>query len=193
MSKNNFSTTSSSLLFGKYFFVVLGAMLVLIVMIGIQFFLRPLYGEIQAKRQSEILSAESDLSLRRSHLQQLEESAKLYRSIKLEELARVFEMVPADSGEGELYAEMEALLGEKGFQLKSVSVSDGGEETIPESGLTVKTLNLNLSASGDSSYEGFKTLLAGIEQHLRILDLSSVSYLPNQGDYILNLKTYYQD
>ena len=192
MPANNNASNTPMLILNKYFSVINFGIVIVLLLIGVQFFLRPLYQDINSKKNLDFSDAETELETQLSYLHRLQSSIEIYKSINLDELSRIFEIVPTGKNENELYTSMSELFQGVGFELQNITVSDGPKEEIPNENLAIQSLNINVAVTGDPGYESFKSLLRRMEEHLRIIDVSSISYRPDTGNYVFNLTTYYQ-
>lgn len=137
------------------------------------------------------------------------------------QMAKLEQILPNNPQIPELMAQLEALVKSSGFNLDSLSITaqesptaarrkpvstdeaesgsagqgvasgESAERPLPPN---VKALKIVLTVSG-KDYFSFKELLKTFEQHIRMFDITSLSFGGDtgQGGYSLNMLTYYLD
>lgn len=162
------------------------------------------------EKQEELANANNYYN----QLKQLDNTISNFQTEQDKLLDKIAEVLPAKPELPELIVQLEALVKSSNFKLDSIDISESLKEKVPVnagkgSTTTVKVkvkellpalpeemriLKITLTVSG-GDYLSFKnTLLKNLEQHVRLFDLTSISFTAQAGEtatYQLNLQTYY--
>ncbi len=136
---------------------------------------------------------EQTLKSLQGELQGLTVAKNAYDHISTEQLSLLQRALPNEKDVPQLMVDVPALIEKLGL---AVSGFDINESTfIPAAGQkdsgTIRRLDISITVNGIETYPQLKAFLAAIEQNLRILDISSISYRPTTQNYSLILTTYY--
>lgn len=175
----------------KYDKALTAGSVIVLLLVGLFLMLEPTYesNKTAQARASKVTGAE--LNVRRNELKLLKESVALYDSISLDELHRMLQVAPAQDRRADLYPTIADLVTDAGFRLDQISISDGETVAIPNETIKVKSVNINVTVSGTEGYENYKRLLQTFEDQLRIMDVASISFHPEEVATTLNLTTYF--
>jgi Tfp pilus assembly protein PilE len=163
----------------------------------------PYYLKTVTKAQSSVAAA--TLEAKQKQLAQLQSLINNYQQLSEQDLKKLEQSLPSKQAVDLLLTQLDGLLQASGFSLNSLIVSaptttatttaDGsqlekkGESNVWASHL--KGLNVTISTGGPAGYASFKRLLGNLENHIRLFDLSAVSFTPEATNYTLSFKTYY--
>lgn len=134
------------------------------------------------KRFSELREARDDLLSK-------------YNSVSQDDMVRLRRMLPTTPDGGGIIVELEALGRKHGLLLKQVGIAQVGKAI----GTTITTkkkgheiVQVNFSLSG--SYGSFRTFLKDIERSLRIIDITSISFVAGSVDsyeFLIQARSYF--
>ncbi len=130
-----------------------------------------------------------------------DELLSAHNSISKNNLDRLGEVLPAKSDSGKLLVSLEKLTRDHGIRLRKVEfestekaqLAPAQQGVIQRDQSRVNTLSYAFTFS--ASYEGFKAFLASLEDSLRIVDVTDISFLSgetNLFEFNLRAKSYYQ-
>lgn len=199
--------------FFKYYKLVTIFIILLLIVGSYYFILQPKYREVSIGGRYNLSSLQQDLENRNEYLKQLQELNDSYNSISASQINRLEQALPKENDVPGLLVQLEALAVSEGVFLRGVNFSDVPQETLgtrgtsraarsraaandqnqsdPLSLVQKVTVNLDLVSAGIGNYEQMKSFLTAIENNLRIFDVDSVSFDPNQANFSVNLVTYY--
>lgn len=172
--------------FANYFGVLVLIVVIVILYGGYAFVLAP---KIQASRdEAGKVSSEREQTylLLKSDLAKLEELTMVFNSIETKNNEKMEKILPRKIELEELIKQMEVIIIQNGLFLTSVIVAEG-----PQLNKDIGTANISIDVVG-TSYSGFKSLLRTLENNLRLLDITSVSFVPESKTTHLEIVTYYQ-
>ncbi len=161
---------------------------------------KPQWAEIIALRtQNETIAG----ALRELHDLQgfRDELLSAHNSISKNNLDRLTEMLPQKSDSGQLLVALEKLTRDHGIRLRKVEfestekaqLAPAQQGVIQKDQSRVNTLSYAFTFS--ASYESFKSFLAALENNLRIIDVTDISFLggeTNLFEFNLRARSYYQ-
>ena len=167
---------------------------ILLVVSGIAFFgfIDPAYKKIGDLRKEAALFNEA---LENSEkLQQIRDTLlEKYNSFSTRDLERLEKLIPNNVDNVRLVRDLDGIASQYGMSLRDVKV-----ETLEKSAglgpdtLAVGTVIVSFTVSGP--YDAFLSFLRDLERSLRIVDVSSVSFLSSEEDfyeYKMSLRTYW--
>lgn len=209
--------TPTAIFLNKYYKIIVLVIIIAVIVIGYIIVIK--IKIFQTKERSSIV-AEKRLELRDAEeyfkgLQQLEEMIKDFQKKNAQQVAKLEQILPTSPQIPELLAQVEAIVKRTEFNLTNLTLAEAsetkttskkskgskskeeGEQTtslfgdLPDN---LKVLQMNLTILG-GNYFAFKDLLKDIEQHIRIFDITSLSFEGGGRDapteYSINLQTYY--
>lgn len=203
--------------FSRYFSPLLFLSVVIIFILAYFLLLAPLISEYQKLSQSVINEKEEELERQKDVFNELSELNNIYKNVSSQLKERVEKVLPADPNLPNLYYSLDQIASDTGYKLHSIGILTPQEEynkmsaeeieRIIEQGVlddvntdslvqvvtrrkTVKTIKINLGLEG-SGYLSLKKLLDAIENNLRIFDIQSFGYVPQDVEIELVLQTYY--
>lgn len=136
-------------------------------------------GKITDEREQTYLSLKGELA-------RLEELSLVFNSIEKKNIDKLEKILPKKIELEELMKQMEVIVIQNGLFLTSISVSEGAQLTNE-----IGTANISINIVG-TSYTGFKTLLRTLENNLRLLDVTELSFSPDAKSTTLAITAYYQ-
>ena len=161
---------------------------------------RPIWDEILAIRVEQ-RDVEAALSSLRDLAKLRDDLLATYDSIPKDKLDRLNELLPAKKETSPLLVNFEKMTEERGMKLNRIEFSrDDGSGAIPRTTIARRTspapeVSYALSVTG--SYEGLRSLLLGLEKHLRIVDVTALDFAAGEKDarlweFKITAKSYYQ-
>ena len=203
----------------RYFRVIPPVLLLLILIIGYQFLIKP---KITKVNEQVAVGIEERLVAYEKSLVELDELSELkraYQKIKPEDIERLNIMLPDKVEIEKMLIRMESYIKGEGFILHSLEISEssskakGGKKgkdkaakglSIPKepapfsplpSEIGIMTIKVEMSGldAGIDNYETFKRFLRIIEGNLKLFDLDKVDYSPGKDSITVNLITYFSN
>lgn len=206
LTRDQKNQNSLNLFFNNYFNVILVFILALILTAAYIAVIKPKYHETMSAIQSNIEQQQRLYLEQQKKLNNLKIVSTLYDKIPPADLAKFNDVLPSSYIKERLFGELEEVISENGFIVNSIELEkiDAVAETAAEAttevaaeGTTKATstaslgkIDLNLSLSV-INYTNFKKLLRLLENNLRLLDITQVSFSPDGGAVDLTLSTYY--
>lgn len=191
--------------------VVIEALLV--VFAGWWFMVRPAWHERSERLMSHSQADENverQISEYDRRIKDMQALLAAYQAVSAEDRATLARMVPEEKNTEDLFADLHTIVSQNGLLVESIAIKSSSEENgtarvarravtqdDTEQGTTqpslpegVATLDLSVSVSA-LSYESFKSLLRSFERHIRLLDVTEVSFSPDgeEGEFVI--RTYY--
>jgi hypothetical protein len=187
-----------------YFKLVMAGIFVLLLVSGFFFLIFPKYRQITREVESAGEAKNAEYLKRRRYLDQLEKLKAEYLKINPEDIKRIDILLPKENNREELFAQLEDLISKSGFILNSLSASETGDkqsnrrasgnnkEKTPktESSIKPKEVKISMHIEG-TNYEGFKNLLHTLENNLRLMDVTKLSFDPKGNKTSLDFIVYY--
>ena len=208
--KNNLKRGSFLKVFFFKYHNLVTTLTILILIVGSYYLiLQPKYREVSIGGRYNLSSLQQDLENRNEYLKKLQELNDSYKNLSSSQLTRLEQALPKESDIPGLLVQLESLAFSEGVFLRGVSFSEVPQETLStrSSNRTVRnnqtgasspdqlvrkiSVNLDLLSAGAGNYEQIKSFLAALENNLRIFDIDSVFFDPNQTVFSVNLVTYY--
>ena len=154
------------------------------------------------QRVSETSLSDLDLRIeeRRSSLKKAKRIEEQFSQITPEDYEKLSDALPPEPGAADLIPNIESIVTLSGLTLESVSVAQSSDiqavvppDTAAVSALPVNVhpLSVSFRAKG-SNYLTFKELLHRIETNLRLLDVPSISFNPEDEMIQMSVSAYYQ-
>ncbi|RMD59521.1 hypothetical protein D6821_01020, partial [Candidatus Parcubacteria bacterium] len=177
----------------------------LIVIGGLWFWLFPKYQSIQSRIKTLRTQQENKKTNQEGVLRQLNRLISFYEGIDESIKQQAERILPDDPQIESFIEELEVISNRVGIKLTAIDIA---EDTAPSRGVKVigpsqkadttnswlqKAEVVPLSVTFDGvNYLALKDLLANyLERSLRLVDIESVAYSPDNGSLQLNLKVYY--
>ncbi len=191
----------------KYFIVVL---ILLIFWASFRFIIQPKFisavivtNEILAERQAKFIEKYQELEYHKRVLNE-------YSNIKSSDLSKINKMIPAEYSRGDLFVGLTHFLTSNNFKVEKIDVKSSfssevassrraDPETIVENPYQkhISSLPTNISywiaeiELSSISYQNLKYLLDILENNLRLLDVVSIDFQPEDKTVKIGLLTYY--
>ncbi len=170
------------------------AVILILAAIGILVYLaRPIFDE--AKTLSAQKGELENVLLQFQKLRKVRDNLMTqYNSISPDDLARLNEVLPSEPDSGGLLVNLENLSRASGALLKKVDIKEKKEGVIMFGKAPEIFERLPFEISIASSYEAFRSLLAGLEQNLRLSDVSEISFTAsekNTYEFLIKADTYW--
>ncbi len=173
---------------------------------GFFMFTNPIYKDIASMRQ-ESSNYNEALNNSKALKEQKEILVKKSNEIGAENLDKLQKLLPSSVDNIRLVLEIEKVAMSYGMSIKDVkydSIQSNSEANMPNMGIgNNRTISkdyevLNLEFSTEGTYGNFVNFLKSLENNLRIIDVSSISFSSNSGSslqdvykYNFKIKTYW--
>jgi len=146
---------------------------------------------LKEKKYEELNQYYNDLNKLGKNLEYLEQ-------LRQSDFDKLEKILPKKADIAGLFAQVEALFLENGFEVTNLSFTESKVITMADEKVSpIGMVDISLNTQG-GGYFDFKELLENIEKHLRIFDVVSINfsniYSEDEDDtanYDLNLRTYY--
>lgn len=193
-----------------YYFVIME--LVIIFGAGYWWLLKPKIQTVfsnQAKINLQDKTKQAEITKLDAAINELTQIKNSYLNLSAADADRIKQMLPNQSEERDLMSQINKIVAANGMLLKKISLEDGrtdavaragrgitsdasakgGEEDIANAKSEAVAISLEM---GGVSYPALKSLLAGLESNLRLIDVDAIKYSPQDESAILVVKAYYQ-
>ena len=192
----------------RYFNAIAFAAAVVIFVLGYLFLIAPKYKQIVYNIESAGEEEGVKYSERQKYLNQLKKLKTEYQTMDQADIEKIEKMLPSKKYHEELLPQLEEIILKNGFLLTSLQVEADGiqQENTENQTKSKNTGNKNLTEPAiknkiskikikmnivGADYKGFKRLLGVIENNLRLMDITNLSFDPS-GDMIsLEMYAYY--
>lgn len=183
-------------IFSHYFLFVVIGFIAVILGLGYLLFVQRIVTDIQEAGVVDLNTQLQALDQRRVTLERLEDLETRYRAITHSQISQLQSVLPAEKEIPQIMIELKNFVADQELSLFTL---DSGPLSLPDESAvgaptvqTIRTLNISLSVGNLTSYTKVKSFLDAISRQLPLLELTSLSYDPNQSTYSLNLTLYYQ-
>jgi len=204
----------------RYFGVAIVVVILLVSVLSYAYIIKPEYDGI-IKNVNETFFEKNQLLPKYREADSYKNIVKGYKAIDPVEIDRINAMIPDEYIKEDLFTEVIFIVAHNGFKVDSLDVTkfsklsalpaggstrlandakiasssaDGATSTVdtllvnlPD---TVGAMNVKLGVS-NISYQDFSKLLNVLEESLRLLDISNVTYNPSSKSAVFNFSTYY--
>jgi len=184
-----------------YFKWVVAGIAAVIFVAGFFFLLLPKYQQtinyLDVFNKQQIM----DASTKQNELNKAQQLIVSYNSIDKNSIDKVNAIAPVAHNQEELFTEFNHLIASYQLSLNSISISVGDGYTdknlvpiAPEDeaiAAGLQTAHVNISISGLTSYDSFKSFLTAMENNLHLMDILNVSYGADTKGLDLSIDTYY--
>ncbi len=177
----------------QYFVLVAAGIVVIIGGVGYLVFIHGTVTDIQQAGQTDLQAQLQAYEDRRITLGRLEDLSAQYNELTAIQLHQLDSVIPTESELPQIMIELKNFVSQ--HRLNLVSLDTGPLKAVKSSdsvSQTVKTLNITLTIDGIASYFQFKDFLDSISTQLPLMELHSISYVPSETSYGLNLTLYYK-
>lgn len=198
LSQKDLILKQVSKFFVRYYEAIVAVLVLIVFIIGFVFIINPKYKKINEMKQYTLVDLTSGKSKIEMYLNKLVEYRDSYKNISDVSKERIDKAIPRDNHVEVLYAQIENLTKKQGVAIRSLSIIDnpvseeakGKKEKGEEGALKLGQANISLVVSG-VDYNGLKRLLVAFENNLRLLDVFSINFKPEQKEAELIMYSYY--
>jgi hypothetical protein len=141
-----------------------------------------------------------DFEAKKAELARLKDLLAVYNSLDKKNIDKINFIAPVKQNKEELFTEINYLVSKSQLVLLSVALSGGGayqdrgifKNTTEKNNQAekIESVSVNLSISG-TDYSAFKALLDLLENNLRLIDVTSLSFDPKSESTTLTMDVYY--
>ncbi|MFH1598496.1 MAG: hypothetical protein ABIB97_05545 [Patescibacteria group bacterium] len=184
----------------KYFKAVMIVIIIIVFIICYFGFLNPKIKNIREYSIYDYQENDKRLAERQNYLEGLKSVEEQYQQWRKEELEKVDKALPTGQDYPGIFSQMEKLVADAGYLVTNISISQVAEpskktnqkpSTQLPSNVNMLNVQINVAAPADYGYDNFKTLLDTMENNIRLIDVTSLNFDPNNSSFRLNLRTYY--
>lgn len=168
---------------------------VLIFVGGFFFLLWPKYKEIKAEAELSGSAKEDEFWQKKKQLNKIKEIKKSFAEISKEDVAKIKSMLPEESGEDALLADLESVTTKNGLILVNLQtekkVADTGKSSevggLPRE---IGKIKIFMDVVG-VDYENLKNILSIMENNLRVIDITKLDFSPAESKVSFEALAYY--
>lgn len=184
-------------------FFNIGAIFIIIILLVLSYFLilTPKFEQTLLAIQANNDQQQKIYSEEKKKLDNLKDMIAAYQKINPIDQQRINAILPPDYNKEQLYGEIEELVNQNGFQLQDLAIAKDNEidlnktpvaptSTTPNLPAGVGTISIDLQINA-IDYAGLKNLIIVLENHLRLMDIDSLSLSPDGKIADLKVLTYY--
>jgi len=164
----------------------------------VMLFARPTWNEIsvlqqEANKYNDALSRVSALSIA------LENQRAIVSSIPVADLERLEKLLPDNVDNVKLIIDINNIAASQGIFIRDIGIaapkeSSSSRTTTLQSGARAGYDSIDLSFTVATSYSNFLSFITALEQSLRLVDITSVSFVPgeaNNYNFSVTVRTYW--
>lgn len=196
-------TANEEIFLNKYWRLLVILIVIFLVIIGYFYVIKSDIDNWYQLKTQGLVDLQNQINQSQVELVNLAKVKKSYDQLAAEQqtnLSRLSQILPNSMGLPQLVVQLEGLAKQSGFSLVDISFSSSqaAPTTDDASNDHIKVLTFNVTLNGPGDYQNLKKLLTNVEQHIRLLDLLSLSLSSGQQTaqassqgYALQFKTYY--
>ncbi|MFA6551223.1 MAG: hypothetical protein WCV41_01695 [Patescibacteria group bacterium] len=191
----------------RYFYYLIILQIVIILILGYWLVLRPKINTV-FKSEAQVTLAEQAAQVKLANYEQkikeLRTIKDSYDNLSAQDKEKIAAALPSQPEERELMAQINKIVVANGLILKSLNLEEnkgesaaalaGGVPIIgepePKTSAKFKKTAINFEARG-ATYSALKSLLSGLENNWRLIDVQSVKYNPQDETVAVELVAYY--
>lgn len=194
----------------KYFNLLAIALAAIILIVGFFLLIKPKYNKIFQEIRLSNESSESKYNAAFAHLAQLNKLKAEYEKISPEGIKKIEIMLPSEKFYEEQFVQLESIVLKNGLLLTSLQISPeefpsgkesaaakarnnspeknkAAEDILPEE---ITKIKIAMSVAG-VDYLGLKNLLYALENNLQLIDITNLSFSPDQKGVTIEMFAYY--
>ena len=173
-----------------YIFVVIGV-IVCILGLGYVFVISPQLAQLQSDGLDRKETRQQTLVSLQAELAQLRQAKVQFDQITAEDIRLLEHVLPTERDVPQLMVDIPRFAENLGLRLGGIDFTESAFASPTGTPTNIRRLNIATTVSGITSYDRLKTFLEAVQENVRILDLTSVSYSPTNDSYALVLITYF--
>lgn len=170
---------------------------VIVLVVGTLSFVLPRYQQVQALGGLNYNQKLDQLNAQKEYLKNLQELRTKVQGLSRDDIQRLDAVVPKGKDIPGIFKQMQSFAREIGMELLSISVTDGGVVSAPETVTTSKVRSLTIAVvlGGQLDYVGLKNFLSVVSRQAPLLDLTNVTYggstTTTSTTYNFSFRSYY--
>lgn len=193
--KSPFSSFGFSNFISQYHLWVILGLSIIILGAGTLFAIWPKVNTLREQGFDRKDTREQTLQQLEKNLASLVSAKEQYDAISAEDLLRLERTLPTKKEVAKLITEIPVFAAAAGFSPGDISLSESpfsatGAKASPSTA-RLHRIDISLSVGGIDSYDRFKDFLSQLEDSIKVLELSSITYSPGTETYAFVLRTYY--
>lgn len=196
-------TVTSEVFLNKYWRLLISLVVIVLALAGYFYVVKADIDNWYKLKAQALVDLKNQIAESQIELINLAKVKKSYDVLAAEQqtnLSRLSQILPTSISLPQLVVQLEGLARQSGFSLNDINFASSQAISITNEPNNdhVKALTVNVALSGPGDYQNLKKLLTNIEQHIRLLDLLSLSLSSqsqtsqaNGQGYALQFRTYY--
>lgn len=162
------------------------------------YLLKPKYDEIVLENNNIKSAQEAERKELDDYYDKVVDYIAEYKKIKKSDIEKISKLAPKDPDYEKLFTDFEKIIKEQGFILNSLSITPderradkkNNEPDAKADSSKIKKIKIEADISG-VDYTSLKHLLGVIENNLRLMDIESLNWSPDNAGVQLEIITYY--
>lgn len=185
---------------------IITILLVISGVMEIQYLVRPEW-DVVNQRKADLATVQQTLDETKDLGRRYDELDARYQQISPDDIARITDFLPPKPDIGDLLIDVDTLAANAGMKLDSISFDEGAGKVsavtasappateASAAGELIESFGFSFKTPG--SYEAFQKLLTSLENNLRLVDITKVTFGAGSDDsdhyqFTVEAKTYYQ-
>ena len=192
-------------LFMRYFKILPLALIIIILILGYFILIKPKYNKIRNEIETTIRQKEDNYQTYEGYFNKLNDLKRAYNKIDTNNLQKINYLLPSEPEAEEILVQLESIVLRNGLLLSSVRLDwekaePQGESRKPaalgensEEGEMLQEIGrvrATLGVTG-ADYTALKNLLKTLENNLRLIDVESIVFSPDEDTVTLTMSFYY--
>lgn len=183
-------------LFHRYFSLVLIAEAAVILGLGYMFLVKKQVRAFGADRAVDVVYWENEFSRAEQNFSSVQKLVELYSSVSEKDKEKMRSILPDEPDIPILLSQMEALAERQNMLLLAIILEKekdlkdpaGAEKKVKS---PWKRIDLQLTFSGTDDYNQFKGVIEKLERNIRLIDIQSFEYNPENDQFIVLARAYF--
>jgi hypothetical protein len=194
----------------KYFNLLAIALAAIILIVGFFLLIKPKYNKISQEIRLSNENSENKYNAAFAYLTQLNKLKAEYEKISPEGIKKIEIMLPSEKFYEEQFVQLESIVLKNGLLLTSLQISPEGlisgkesaaakaknsqpeKNKAAEAGLPEEVTKIKIAMNvAGVDYLSLKNLLYVLENNLQLIDITNLSFSPDQKSATLEMYTYY--
>jgi len=178
--------------FSKFYLFLTGAVCLFILGFGFYNFVWPAYQDAKINVNSDLEETKERVEALQSYLNDLKDLRDSYDKFSTQQIQQMKDILPESKDFPALFVVAQDIGERNGLVIDGVSFSElSGDSGVSSNGITdIREVDVSLQVS-EGNYSDLKNYLSDLEHHLRLFDITSISFSDTDGPYTINMKTYF--
>ena len=192
-----------NLLLINYFKYVILFFFMLTLLLGYVFVVEPKYRETKENIRINFIKQEQSYNEKKQNLNNFKRLIYIYESLNSEIIAKVQSVLPKAYIKEQLFADIDFLITKNGYLVSAIDIRGDSASSANSASRFNKGSNTSQNFSGETGkmyidleirgvdYFGLKSLLEILQNSLKIMDVTYVSFNPSSNSAVLKITTHY--